>query len=146
LRDPYALPAFRKEKQLGAYLFAGSDGRKPISSMTMLMFLKKLNRDAEGRPIWCDPRDKRPIVPHGGVRFLSSAQVRNVARKPRAVMEEALGHQVGSAVERAYRRTDVLEKRRMLMAEWAMHCGAWGSLSFTLGPSRLRRGWHRNAC
>jgi len=39
-----------------------------------------------------------------------------------AVIEEAMGHQVGTPVERAYRRTDVLEKRRELMTAWASYC------------------------
>jgi hypothetical protein len=38
------------------------------------------------------------------------------------VIEEAMGHQVGTQVERAYRRTDVLEKRRELMEAWANYC------------------------
>jgi hypothetical protein len=33
-----------------------------------------------------------------------------------------MGHQVGSQVERAYRRTDVLDKRRGLMDAWAAFC------------------------
>ena len=33
-----------------------------------------------------------------------------------------MGHQVGTQVERAYRRTDVLEKRRALMEAWAQWC------------------------
>jgi hypothetical protein len=33
-----------------------------------------------------------------------------------------MGHQVGGQVERAYRRTDLLEKRRSLMDAWAAHC------------------------
>ena len=36
-----------------------------------------------------------------------------------AVMELSLAHSVGSAVERAYSRSDLLEKRRRLMATWA---------------------------
>lgn len=36
-----------------------------------------------------------------------------------AVMELALAHQIGSAVERAYARSDLLERRRELMARWA---------------------------
>ena len=36
-----------------------------------------------------------------------------------AVMELALAHQVGSAVERAYARSDLRERRRELMARWA---------------------------
>jgi len=35
--------------------------------------------------------------------------------------EMALGHAVGGAVERAYRRTDLLEQRRRLMDKWARH-------------------------
>ena len=34
------------------------------------------------------------------------------------VKESALGHVVGSRVERAYQRSDLLEKRRKLMTEW----------------------------
>jgi integrase len=41
---------------------------------------------------------------------------------PHAVVEEAMGHIVGSEVERAYRRTDVLKKRRELMDAWARYC------------------------
>ena len=35
-------------------------------------------------------------------------------------MELALAHTVGSAVEQAYRRSDLLEQRRTLMHEWAL--------------------------
>jgi len=33
--------------------------------------------------------------------------------------EMALAHNVGSEVERAYRRGDMLEKRRKMMQDWA---------------------------
>ncbi len=36
--------------------------------------------------------------------------------------EMALAHAVGGAVERAYRRTDLMERRRRLMADWAAYC------------------------
>jgi hypothetical protein len=45
-----------------------------------------------------------------------------VATVPQAVVEQAMGHQVGTQVERAYRRTDVLDKRRQLMEAWAQWC------------------------
>jgi hypothetical protein len=45
-----------------------------------------------------------------------------VATVPHAVVEQAMGHQVGTQVERAYRRTDVLDKRRQLMEAWAAFC------------------------
>jgi integrase len=38
------------------------------------------------------------------------------------VLEMALAHAVGSAVEAAYRRGDLFEKRRELMADWAHYC------------------------
>jgi integrase len=38
------------------------------------------------------------------------------------VIEQSLAHAVGSAVEKAYRRTDLFEKRRRLMADWAAWC------------------------
>jgi integrase len=42
---------------------------------------------------------------------------------PRDVCEMALGHAVGSAVERAYQRDALLAKRRVLMSDWADFCG-----------------------
>jgi integrase len=41
---------------------------------------------------------------------------------PRELAEEALAHAVGNDVERAYRRTALLEKRRKLMTAWADYC------------------------
>jgi integrase len=38
---------------------------------------------------------------------------------PHAVCEQALGHTISSAVERAYQRGDLFEKRRKLMQAWA---------------------------
>jgi integrase len=42
---------------------------------------------------------------------------------PREVAEMALAHSVGNAVELAYRRGDMFEKRRKLMDAWADYCG-----------------------
>lgn len=41
---------------------------------------------------------------------------------PREVAEHALAHSVGSAVERAYARSDLFEKRREMMDTWARFC------------------------
>jgi integrase len=41
---------------------------------------------------------------------------------PHEVAEMALGHVVGDAVERAYRRGDLFEKRRQLAEAWARYC------------------------
>ena len=39
-------------------------------------------------------------------------------------MELCLAHTVGNAVERAYARSDLFEKRRALMASWAQYLAA----------------------
>jgi integrase len=43
---------------------------------------------------------------------------------PEAVAEAALAHTVGSAVRRAYQRSDMLEQRRALMESWGAFCTA----------------------
>lgn len=42
----------------------------------------------------------------------------------REIAEEALAHRVGNQVERAYRRTDLLEQRRKMMSDWARYCNS----------------------
>jgi len=60
------------------------------------------------------------ITPHG---FRSSFRdwAGNETHFPRETCEQALAHLVGSAVELAYRRQDALEKRRLLMEQWAKY-------------------------
>lgn len=41
---------------------------------------------------------------------------------PREVIEAALAHTIGNAVEAAYRRSDALEKRRRLLEAWSSYC------------------------
>ena len=59
--------------------------------------------------------------PHG---FRSSFRdwVAETTSTPHDVAETCLGHSVGGSVERAYRRTDFLEQRRVLMERWAESC------------------------
>jgi hypothetical protein len=42
----------------------------------------------------------------------------------REIIEECLAHQIGNDVERAYRRTTALEKRKEIMQAWALYCGS----------------------
>jgi integrase len=42
---------------------------------------------------------------------------------PHEVCEMALAHAIPNAVEAAYRRGDLFEKRRKLMEAWAEFCG-----------------------
>lgn len=41
---------------------------------------------------------------------------------PRDVAEQALAHSLSDKVEAAYRRGDLMEKRRRLMRDWADYC------------------------
>ena len=41
---------------------------------------------------------------------------------PDVVVELALAHQVGTAVQRAYARSDLLDQRRRLMQDWCDFC------------------------
>jgi integrase len=43
---------------------------------------------------------------------------------PRDLIEEALAHAVGDKTERAYKRSDLLEKRRKVMDAWARYCAS----------------------
>ena len=62
-----------------------------------------------------------PVVPHG---FRSTFRDWCAERTnyPREVAEMALAHAIGDKVEAAYRRGDLFDKRRRLMAEWAAFC------------------------
>ena len=41
---------------------------------------------------------------------------------PAEVVEQALGHRIRSSVERAYRRGDLFDRRKLLMADWEAYC------------------------
>ena len=59
-------------------------------------------------------------VPHG---FRSSFRdwAAEKTDHPREVIEAALAHVVKNKVEAAYRRTDLFERRRRLMNDWAAY-------------------------
>ena len=61
-----------------------------------------------------------PAVPHG---FQSSFRdwAAEETDHPREVVEAALAHVVKNKVEAAYRRTDLFERRRQLMDDWASY-------------------------
>jgi integrase len=73
-------------------------------------------------PRFLDAQSGRPAVPHG----LRSTFRDWAAEKghDHVLAELALAHHVGSTVERAYRRSDLVERRRELMADWASFLGA----------------------
>ena len=86
-----------------AFVFLGSKKGKPISSASLLNYLQKIRQDATVHGCRSSFRDW-------------AAERTNF---PREVAELSLAHVVGDAVERAYRRGDQLDKRRVLMTAWA---------------------------
>jgi integrase len=107
-----------RQGQVSGYVFPGQAQGKPLSNMALLRLLQRMN---SGGKKWLDPASSRPITTHG-FRATFRTWAEEVATVPHAVIEQAMGHQVGTQVERAYRRTDVLDKRRALMEAWAQWC------------------------
>jgi integrase len=91
----------------GSYLFPSHHPDKPLSHMTMLMLLKYMGHD--------------DVTVHG-FRSAFKDWCRDRTRFDNYVVEAALAHTSGDKVERAYARSDVLEKRRQLMNAWADFC------------------------
>jgi integrase len=107
-----------EQARSSAYVFPGQVRGAPLSNMAFLTLLKRMNA---GDAKWIDPARGRPITAHG-FRATFRTWAEEVATFPHTVVEQAMGHQVGNQVERAYRRTDVLDKRRELMDAWAAYC------------------------
>lgn len=98
-----------KSKKLNDFLFPGAGVRKPISSNTMSKSLRE-NGGAG-------------FTVHG-FRSTMRDWVTEATTLDGDLAEMALAHAVGDAVARAYARSDALEKRRQLMADWAQHCAS----------------------
>jgi len=94
-----------------------------MSDMTISAVMRRLQaaEEKQGGLGFLDPRSRRPAVPHG-LRSSFRDWAAERTNYPRELAEMALAHTVGSDVERAYRRTDMVEKRREIMDDWARFC------------------------
>jgi integrase len=90
-------------------VFPGPRRALPMSTMTMLMLLRRMKRE--------------DITTHGFRSTFSDWAAERTAY-PREVVEMALAHAVANRVEAAYRRGDLFGKRRELMRDWAVFCSA----------------------
>ena len=100
------------------YVFCAQRGGM-LSDMTLSAVMRRMQEAEEkaGRAGFLDPTSKRPAVPHGlRSTFRQWAAERGF---PRDMAELALAHRVGDETERAYQRSDMLERRREMMAAWA---------------------------
>jgi len=93
-----------------ALVFEGAKLGRLMSDMTLTRVLRRMTVDATAHGFRSSFRDW-------------AAEATNF---PREVAEAALAHAVESRVEAAYRRSDLLEKRRKLMEAWAGFCGGLG--------------------
>lgn len=100
-----------KDGQLGPVgpVFWGQLAGKSLSNMALLAVLRRMGRD--------------DLTSHG---FRSSFRdwAAEETQFAGEVVEMALAHTIANRVEAAYRRGDLLEKRRTLMNEWAAACAA----------------------
>src|SRR6056297_1324649 len=86
------------------YVFEGQKRHRPLSNMAMLMLLRRMG--VEG------------VTVHG-FRSTFRDWASEIANATREVAEMSLSHRIGSQVEQAYARSDLLEKRRTLMERWS---------------------------
>ena len=91
-----------------------------LSDMTLSATMARLHKAdlARGGAGFLDGVSKRPAVPHG-VRSTFRDWVADRTHFAGEMAEVALAHQVASAVEAAYRRGHMVEKRREMMDAWA---------------------------
>lgn len=91
-----------------AFIFPGRAAGKPLSDMSLSAVVRRMDVDA---------------VPHG-FRASFSSWCAASTNYPADVREMALAHAIGNETEAAYQRSDLFEKRRRLMADWASFLNA----------------------
>jgi integrase len=110
---PLSEPALRilarcAELRIGgsALVFPGSKPKMPMSDMTLTKLLREM---------------KQAVTAHG---FRSSFRdwASEMTTVQGEIAEAALAHTVRDKTEAAYRRGNLFEKRRILMADWAAYC------------------------
>jgi integrase len=106
-------------KRQSEFVFPGTKPGRPLSDMSLTMALR---RNGHGR-----------FTPHG---FRSSFRdwCGDETDFAREVAEAALSHLVGDDSERAYRRSDALDKRRRLMNAWAAYLEPHSELPTVIEP------------
>jgi integrase len=78
----------------------------------------------------------RPGVTVHGLRSTFRDWAEERTNHPRIIVEQALAHSIGNETEKAYRRTDLLAKRRRLMADWERFCASPPAAQENVTPLR----------
>ena len=103
-----ALEIIAQQPRGGEFIFAGRKPDRPLSQQAMLELMR-------------DMRGKGATV--HGFRSTFRDWAAEQTAYPNELCEIALAHAVSDKTEAAYRRGDMMEKRRRLMADWAAYCG-----------------------
>jgi integrase len=105
--------------QMAAYLdpqseYLFSNNGRPLSNMALPMMLRRMKLDCTVH----------------GFRSCFRDWVAEETQHSPEVAEKALAHAVANKVEAAYRRGDLLEHRKRMMADWESFCmtGHWGNV------------------
>lgn len=109
--SPRCVEILARAKELAgasAFIFPGRDAKTPLSNMVFLMILRRMGL---------------AVTVHGfRSAFRDWASERTSF--PNEVCEMALAHTIKDKAEAAYRRGDLLDKRRKLMTAWAAFAGS----------------------
>jgi integrase len=103
-------------------IFPGAKRGKPLSNMALLMILRRM--------------DRGDLTTTHGFRSCFTDWAHERTNFPSEAIEMALAHTVSNKVEAAYRRGDLFERRRRLMAEWADFCAGKAAPSTTVAKLR----------
>ena len=105
-----------------AFIFPGARPRRPLSQMAMLMLLRRMDK-------------ARGLTVHG-FRSTFRDWCAETTAYPHEMAEMAIAHSVGDKVEAAYRRGDMLERRRRMMDDWASFCARPAAKEDNVSPIR----------
>jgi len=110
------------------WVFPGAREGKPLSSMALLMAMRRLGYGVGGT--------RGDYVPHG-FRSAFRDWCGEVSTFPANVAEAALAHQIGDKTVAAYARGDLFAKRRRLMEAWSSWCMKSGGEVVALDRRRV---------
>ena len=99
------------------FVFAGTKAGKPVNRSALLLQLRGMGQ---------------PDATVHGFRSAFVDWAHETTAFPTEAIELSLAHSVESAVTKAYRRTDLFDRRRALMTAWAGFCAGQEQPSATV--------------
>jgi integrase len=114
---------------------AGKEHRIPLAPavLKLLKGLPEADRNlfpgVNGRPITTDAamkllKELRPEVTAHGFRSTFRDWAAEQTSHAREIIEHAMAHRLKDAAEAAYQRGDLLQRRAVLMKDWANYCAS----------------------